>query len=128
MKKKLITRRDFLKDGASFALAGSLMVHFPSKILANEEQKSRVVLIRNKDVLNADLKPREEIVSDMLHEAVRRLVGVSDTTEAWKQLFKSSDIVGIKSNVWHYLATPSSLEEAIVNGVKSAGVNESSVI
>jgi len=127
MKKKIITRRDFLKDSASFALAGSLMTQLPVKMLAEEGRKSRVVLIRHQDVLDKDQKLQEEIVSEMLDQAVTTLTGASDVKKAWKQLINPTDIVGIKSNIWHYLPTPPALESAIVSGVRSAGVVEKNI-
>jgi hypothetical protein len=127
MKKKIITRRDFLKDSASFALAGSLMTQLPVKMLAEEGRKSRVVLIRHQDVFDKDQKLQEEIVSEMLDQAVTTLTGASDVKKAWKQLINPTDIVGIKSNIWHYLPTPPSLESAIVSGVRSIGVAEKNI-
>ena len=33
--------------------------------------------------------------------------------QLWKKIIKPYDIVGIKTNVWSYLATPRELEDAI---------------
>ncbi|UCF65181.1 MAG: DUF362 domain-containing protein, partial [bacterium] len=84
-------------------------------------------LIRHADVLDKDQKPREKILSEMLHQAVMTLTGSSDVQEAWKQLITPTDIVGIKSNIWHYLPTPPSLESAIVSGVRYAGVTDKNI-
>jgi len=124
MKKKLITRRDFLREGASFAAASSLMLQLPHTVFSQEEKKSRVVLIRNEDMLDEDNQPHEEIIGKMLDQAVSALFNTTTAEEAWKKLFKPTDIVGIKSNVWHYLATPPALEKVISQGLKTAGVSE----
>jgi hypothetical protein len=127
MKKKLITRRDFLKDSASMAVAGSLMLQLPETVMAQKEKKSRVVLIRQQNLLNKDGQPDEKIISDMLDQAISALFDTDNAAAAWKKLFKPKDTVGIKSNVWHYLPTPASLEDAIVKGVKAVGVSDKNI-
>ena len=96
MKEKIITRRDFLRVTAGTAMATTL----GSGILgeARGEQTAKVVLIRNAEVLGPQDKVQEEILQSMLDEAVKSLVGTDKPMEAWKKLFKSSDVVGIKSN------------------------------
>jgi hypothetical protein len=127
MKKKLITRRDFLREGASFAAASSLMLQLPHTVFSQEKKKSRVILIRHKDLLDKDKQPYEEIINEMLNQAVSTLLKSTSAEEAWKKLVKPTDIVGIKSNVWHYLATPPSLEKAISKGLQTAGVSEKNI-
>ena len=120
MKEKIITRRDFLRVTAGTAMAATL----GSGILreARAEQTAKVVLIRNAEVLGPQDKVQEEILQSMLDEAVKNLVGTDKPTEAWKKLFKNSDVVGIKSNVWARLPTPKELEAAIKRRLLDAGV------
>ena len=63
----------------------------------------------------------------MIDEAVRLLTNEKDTLQAWQQLIKPEDIVGIKSNVWRYLRTPIELEDIIKNRIKQCGVSENSI-
>ena len=120
MKEKIITRRDFLRVTAGTAMAATL----GSGILgeARAEPTAKVVLIRNVEVLGPQDKVQEEILQSMLDEAVKNLVGTDKPTEAWKKLFKNSDVVGIKSNVWAKLPTPKELEAAIKRRLLDAGV------
>jgi hypothetical protein len=120
MKEKIITRRDFLRVTAGTAMAVTL----GSGILeeARGEATAKVVLIRNAEVLGPQDKVQEEILQSMLDEAVKNLVGTDKPTEAWKKLFKNSDVVGIKSNVWARLPTPKELEAAIKRRLLDAGV------
>ena len=120
MKEKIITRRDFLRVTAGTAMAATL----GSGILreARAEQTAKVVLIRNAEVLGPQDKVQEEILQSMLDEAVKNLMGTDKPTEAWKKLFKHSDVVGIKSNVWARLPTPKELEAAIKRRLLDAGV------
>lgn len=127
MKQRVITRRDFLKDGASAALAGALFFNTPDGLFTQLERKSRVVLIRNKDLLDTYNRPRQEIVQKMLDEAVTTLLDEEEPLQAWKRLLGPDDIVGIKSNVWRFLPTPKALEQAIKRRVMDVGVFEKNI-
>jgi len=127
MKTKARTRREFLKDTTTAALAGALYLNSPVEVFAQSKKKSRVVLIRNKDVIDRLNKPREEIVQQMLDKAVTALLSEKDHVQAWKMLIKPNDIVGIKSNEWKFLPTPSELERAIERRVMDAGVPQKNI-
>ncbi|MBE0665673.1 MAG: twin-arginine translocation signal domain-containing protein, partial [Candidatus Aminicenantes bacterium] len=127
MKKKTISRRDFIKDGAAALAAGSLVLAWPGKHSAQTPGKTRVVLIRDKDVLDEAGVVRPPAIEKMLDEAVKTLLGEKDAIAAWKKIIRPSDVVGIKSNVWRSLPTPPQLEEAIRSGVLSAGVKAENI-
>jgi hypothetical protein len=125
MEEKIITRRDFLRVTAGTAIAATL----GSGILgeARAEPTAKVVLIRNAEVLGPQDKVQEEILQSMLDEAVKSLLGANQPLEAWQKLFKSSDVVGIKSNVWNRLPTPKELETAIKRRLLDVGVAEKNI-
>lgn len=127
MKPKVRTRREFLKDTTSAALAGALYLSSPVELFAQSKKKTRVVLIRNKDVLDDHNKPREKVVQQMLDEAVTTLLNEKDIIRAWKEIIKPADIVGIKSNEWGSLPTPPELERAIKQRVIDVGVPEKNI-
>jgi len=120
MDGKSITRRDFLRVAAGSTVAAAL----GSGILgeARAEPAAKVILIRNIEAVGDQGKMRVEILQSMLDEAVKTLLGTNKPLEAWQKLFKSSDIVGIKSNAWYRLPTPKELEEAIKRRLLDAGV------
>ncbi|NIO00793.1 MAG: DUF362 domain-containing protein [Candidatus Latescibacteria bacterium] len=124
MKPKVLTRREFLKSSTSAAIAGALFLGSPEELFAQSEKKARVVLIRNKDVLDDLNNQRDEVLQEMLDEAVMALLGENDPIKAWKRIIAPDDKVGIKTNVWSYLATPRGLEKAIKRRVMDAGVSE----
>jgi hypothetical protein len=130
MKKNPITRRDFLKKAAGLPLAGALI---PAILEGKEEnkgqaaQKIRVVLIRNKDVLDDRGKPRYEVIESMMDEAICALFGAANPQEAWRRIIKAEDVVGIKTNVWSYLPTPRELEEYLKRRVMECGVAEKNI-
>ncbi|PIV24836.1 MAG: hypothetical protein COZ69_09965 [Deltaproteobacteria bacterium CG_4_8_14_3_um_filter_45_9] len=126
MEEKIITRRDFLRVTAGTAVAATL----GSGIILGEartEPTAKVVLIRNAEVLGRQDKVQEEILQSMLDEAVKSLLGTNKPLEAWQKLFKSSDVVGIKSNVWNKLPTPKELEAAIKRRLLDVGVAEKNI-
>ena len=127
MANKNFTRREFLKTGTLAVAAGALFTNLPNELFGQSNSKTRVVLIRNKDVLDKNSNMNSEILNQMLDEAVRTLFGTMDASAAWKKIIKPTDIVGIKTNVWKYLPTPVELEEALKKRVMEAGVSEDSI-
>jgi hypothetical protein len=123
--KTIITRRDFLRIGAAAAVGG--LVGLPRTATAAAVGKSRVILIRNKDVIGASGSIQAEVLEQMLDQAVTTLLGTPDPITAWQQLVKPEDVVGIKSNVWYYLPTPRSLEAAIQGRLLQAGVKKDNI-
>jgi hypothetical protein len=124
MTERKITRRDFVAVGAGVAAAG--LVGAGSAGAVDAAPKSRVVLIRRREVLGTAGQPKAEILHEMLNEAVAALFE-EDSAAAWRRIVSPSDVVGIKSNVWKYLPTPPALEEAIVSEVLRAGVRPGNV-
>jgi hypothetical protein len=122
MKTPLKTRREFIKESTSALAAGALYLHFGEKAFANTEKKSRVVLIRNKQAVNNLYKANPKIVQKMLDDAVCALLDIDDPIKAWNKIVSPEDIVGIKTNVWHYLSTTSAVESAIKKRLLDAGV------
>ena len=117
---RVITRRDFIRGTAYTALGAVLGTSLSRKVKA--EEKVKVVLIRDEKVIDSHGRINQRIIQKMLDDGVCEFLGEKDPVQAWKRLIKPSDIVGIKSNVWHYLPTPEELENAIVKRVMEVGV------
>jgi hypothetical protein len=126
-RKKVITRRDFMRASSCVAMGSLMGLPLLGKASAKTPEKSRVVLVRDKNVLDSRGQPRPAILQKMLDQAVTTLLDAPDPASAWKQLVKPTDIVGIKSNVWHYLPTPRALEEAIQTRLLDAGVKQKNI-
>ncbi len=125
MKPKIITRRDFLRAAAGTAMAAALGPGIVGKVRA--EEAAKVVLIRNAEAVTVQGRMQAEVLQSMLDEAVRTLLGTDKPLEAWRKLFKPSDIVGIKSNSWYRLPTPKELEEAIRHRLWDTGVLQKNI-
>jgi hypothetical protein len=113
-----LTRRDFLR-GTTVAVLGSSLGFSQDTTVA---KKTRVVLIRHRDVLDENQKINPEILQIMLDEGVMKLLGESDPVKAFQKLVKPGETVGIKTNVWSYLPTPPELETALKRRLIDAGV------
>ena len=84
--------------------------------------KSTVVLIRDAAVMDKNRQVDAAVIAAMLDSAVTTLVGQADARQAWAQLIKPDDTVGIKTNEWRFLRTPLALEAALRQRVEGAGV------
>lgn len=119
-----ISRRDFIWGTAAAVLGTSAAF---GRNTAAPAKKTRVVLIRHPDALDANSAFNEPVIQQMLDEAVSKLLDVSDPVEAFKRLVKPEDIVGIKTNVWSFLPTPAPVEKSIKRRVLDAGVQEKNI-
>lgn len=122
-----ISRRQFLKSGLAAGLTLSLPITEPLFSKSNNSAKSKIVLIRRKDLFSLKGRPSPQVVQEMLDEALLELTGKTKINEAWASLVKKEDIVGIKSNVWRPLPTPSELEQAIKKRLLEAGIEETNL-
>ncbi len=124
---KPITRRKLLKDASLAAVASSLYFSLPLPLSGQSSKKTKVVLIRNKELLNPQGQLNGAVLEEMLDEAIQWLTDQKDTLMAWKTLIKPDDIVGIKSNVWSHLPTPGELEVALRDRVERCGVDKKNI-
>ena len=122
-----LSRRDFMK-GVGGALAG-MALGLPTSASGKTTQpgSSRVVLIRNADVVNGHNDYDGDLIQQMLDEALVALFGHANPSDCWAQIIRPDDVVGIKTNVWRYLPTPPEVEDAIIRGVRGAGVRQENI-
>jgi hypothetical protein len=119
---KSMTRRDFIRGSAGVIIGTAV-----GGLSAQTAKKSRVVLIRHPDAVEAGSRFNARVIEQMLDEAIVALLDAKDPAEAFGMLIKPGETVGIKSNVWSYLPTPAEVEQYLKRRVIEAGVNESDV-
>lgn len=122
--KRMITRRDFMRTGSYLAAGGLVGLPLVDRARAQQRAKSRVVLIRDENLLDRQGRPKETRLGSMLDKAVTALFDSSEPRAAWRGLAGPGDVVGVKSNVWYYLPTPRELESVIFRRLRDAGVKE----
>jgi len=116
------SRRRFFKIGTGAAAAGLVGRSASGSEEKKVEKRSRVVLIRDNEVVGEDGAVDGELLHRMLNRAMRELFEEKSAADAWKRVVSANDVVGIKSNVWRHLPTPPALEEAIREEVAGVGV------
>jgi len=126
-KEKIsFSRRDFLKGTTLTTLGVALGLVSPEVLSSQETKKERVVIVRDKNVQDADFKVDKNIFSKLLDTGMSNLGGDNDPTKVWKKLFSSKDIVGIKIS---QMMTPTHKElvELIFSNLLKAGVNDKNI-
>ena len=128
MSEKTITRRTLLKRTALAAIGTSLFLNSPFKVFGkNKSDLTKVILVRNNNVMDVDRNVNKQILEKMLDDALVELTGKPSVEQAWSSVLKPEDILGIKTNVWKYLATPAELEEILKEKAMQVGIKESNI-
>jgi hypothetical protein len=127
MTKRILTRRQLIKDTAKAGIGGVLLLNPGISMFGGNEAKTRVILIRDENAVDTDGNGNPQILRQMLDNAVLKLVGGANIKESWKKIIKPGDIVGIKSNEWGYLSTPSALEGWLKKRVIEAGADADNI-
>jgi hypothetical protein len=130
-EERIVTRRDFIRGttcgalGVAFGLSCSGNASGPAPKAV--EGRSKVILIRHADAMDADGNYNGEVLRQMLDEAVVAFFEAEDVSAAWRQMVKPDDILGIKTNVYQLLATPTELEQTMKTRAMEAGVKEENI-
>ncbi len=92
-------------------------------------EKSKVIAVKNSGIMSSG-KPDPEIVQRMTNEGIFTLTGKKTVADAWRTFFTPDDIVGIKINPIGgvKLSTRTEVVNAIIFGLKAAGVKENNII
>ena len=128
-KERAISRRQFIvgTSATAAALASGLKLKGQETNAPAAAAKSRVVLVRDLNVLDENGALRASVVQDMMDAGVKALTGKPDPQSAWKTLVKPEDIVGLKNNRWPYLKTTPEVEGALKKRMIEAGVKEANI-
>ena len=116
---RMIVRRDFLKESATAAVGVAIGLPGEQANHSGEQaERSKVILIRHPDAVEAGTRFNGEVIREMFDEAIATLLGADGPVEAMRSMIRPGEVVGIKSNVWSYLPTPAELEQ--FHALKSA--------
>jgi hypothetical protein len=120
-EKRELTRRDFIRGTACAGMGIALGMATATKAESEGSAKSRVVVIRDAEVLDPQNKVQAEVLERILNDGIKAFAGTANAQDAWKRHFKPDDKVIIKSNV---MITPTRPEliRAIMKGIAQAGV------
>jgi len=127
------SRREFLSGLARYGpvAAGLSCWCLPSCAKGGNAAKgpSKVIVPRN-DGIRSGQGVNVDVVEKMLDDAVMKLTAAGSAAAAWSSLFHKSDRVGIKVNTLAgaRLSPHVGLVDAIVRGLRKAGVSSSAII
>ena len=135
---KKIKRRKFIKN-LSIATMGTALVPTLSELSHKRNpldgSKSKVAIVRDpKASTNNGQSIDPSRVQDMMDTAIKALTGQKNVTDAYAFLFpkqEKTDIIAIKVNCMQtrpFTVSCHKTIDAIVNGLKSAGIAENSII
>jgi len=125
--KRVITRRDFLRTSSYMAVGSLITLPLMGRAAETKTAKSRVVLVRDENVMDGSGVLRPGNLADMMDQAMITLFNTANAAAAWQQLFNPVDVVGIKSNAWARLPTPPELEDILQKRLVAAGVKEQNI-
>jgi hypothetical protein len=125
--RKSISRRQFIKSASAAAIGTTLLLSGQETTAPVKSGRSRVVLVRDLNVLDENGNPQYVVVEEMLDAGIKALTGMPDPHSAWKTIIKPDDIVGIKNNRWPYLRTTAEVENTIKKRVIEVGVKEANI-
>ena len=125
---KCLTRRDFIRGTVGATLAVSVMGVPWADARAAVGRPSLVSVVRDKNVMDAGLRVDAEILKAMLDRTVLQLTGKSNIQEAWTELIKPVDIVGLVPTP-HLNPTHPELVDAVkVSLMEAVGISEKNII
>lgn len=127
-RPKLLTRRDFIRGTVGATLAVSVLGMPRVKGAVKAAQPSMVTVVRDKNVMDEALKIDTEILQGMLDQTVLKLTGKTNTREAWAELIKPDDIVGLVPTP-HLNPTHDELVDVVKKSLmKEVGIPEENII
>jgi len=123
------TRRCFLKTVSLGALSTPAALGALRGVLGAEGGKSRIVAVKGPGVMTGR-KPDADKVRRMLEKGICEFTGKDDPSKAWREFVSPDDVVGIKINPigGRALSTKRELVDAIVQGLKSAGLGDDRIV
>ena len=126
-ERGLLTRRDFIRGTVGTTL--SLSILGPAWGMARErpKQKSLVTVVREKDVMDADLRVDSKMLHEMLDQSLLHLTGKKDVNEAWSTLIGPRDVVGLVPTEY-FNPTHPELVEAVKKSLSNIGMPERNMI
>jgi uncharacterized protein (DUF362 family) len=132
------SRREFLKDvttiGTGLCTSSLLLSNnnFLKTLYAEDRtsSRSRVILAKDKRFISVNGTADTFLISKAIDSALLKITNSEKPLDAWRSLFNKNDVVGIKLNclAGKKFSPHTEIVEAIINGVKSAGVRESNII
>ncbi len=123
------SKRDFIKKSIALGLSLYGVVNLSNvdsdEAIAKDSDHS-VIIARDRKIIDTNLKVDYAVVRNLLNDAVMKLTEAKTIADAWRSLFRTDDIVGIKVNTLSgkMMSSHPELVMAIVEGLRLANVKD----
>jgi len=127
-KHKGLTRRDFIRGTVGATLAVSVLRVPWAKGSEKAVGPSLVTVVRDKNVMDAGFKVDANIMQSMLDRTVLQVTGKKKIREAWADLVKPDDIVGLVPTPFLNPTHDELVDVVKVSLMKEVGIPEKNII
>ncbi len=140
-KSGAYSRRRFLKQtaltAAGWAAARKLAPGFDGWLDARlTPEKSKVVLVRHKAVVDASGQVQTPLLQEMLDKALTTFTGHSSSSDAWRRFISLEDVVGLKINTLGCQSVQgtdstqhfSAIIDAVASGLRGIGLKDKNIV
>jgi uncharacterized protein (DUF362 family) len=123
------SKRDFIKKSIALGLGAyglTKLSDFDGGEAIAKSGDHAVIIARDSKVVDANLKVNYAVVRNLLNDSVMKLADTKTPADAWRRLFRTDDIVGIKINTLSgkMMSSHTELVMAIVEGLELANVKD----
>ena len=126
--KQRLTRRDFIRGTVGATLTASVFgTSWPGRAEALEPA-SRVIVVRDKTVMDDAKSIDPRVLQSMVDETVMRVTGKKDARTAWRTLITPKDIVGLVPTPFLNPTHQELIDVVKESLIKEAGVPEKNII
>ena len=126
--QRRLTRRDFLRGTVGATLAASVLGVPWAHGSQNEARSSRVVVVRDKNVMDVEFKVDPAILQSMLDRTVLMVSRKATVPEAWSALIKADDVVGLVTTPHLNPTHPELVEVVKASLMKEVGIPENRIV
>ena len=126
--QRRLTRRDFLRGTVGATLAASVLGVPWAYGSQNTARSSQVIVVRDKNVMDAELNVDTAILQSMLDRMVLMVTGKKTIPEAWSVMIKPDDIVGLVTTPHLNPTHPEMVEVVKASLMKEVGISENRIV
>jgi len=126
-KKNQLTRRDFIRGTLGATLGTSILGVKWSKGDDRAVGSSLVAIVRDKNVLDADMTVDPNVLKKMLDQAVIQFTGKEKIKDAWSTIVKPEDTVGLVPTQ-HLNPTHDELVDVVTMTLTDVGISKEKII
>lgn len=125
-KRFVITKRDFLRGTVGAALGATLAGPGWLRAAGESSGKSRVVVVREQEVMDGSMIVEKDLLRGMLHNVLREVTGEDSPSSAWLKLVNVDDVIGLVPTP-AMNPTHQELIEVVTDSLVEAGIPADSI-